>query len=80
MRYLRTFSLVLFLTLGLPWSVGATEEVPGQGVAGAAVEEAEEGVFSDVAGEETEYFEDDWLEDEEYLDVQIADPLGCVAE
>jgi phospholipid-binding lipoprotein MlaA len=78
MSYFQVFLLVMFLTMSLPWSVGAVEEVPGQGVAGAVFAGAEEVVLEGVDENETDYLEDDLLEDEEYGDVQIADPLESV--
>ena len=78
MRYSTACILVLFLALIAPWSVGAADEVPGKGGAGVVFEGAEEVVIEGGDENEAEYLEDDWLEDEEYADVQIADPLEPV--
>jgi phospholipid-binding lipoprotein MlaA len=74
-----SFLLGLFLTLCLPWSVDAAEEIPDNPLVGAVVATVEQQVVpEDVVGDEIEYFEDDWLEEEEYEDAQVADPFEPV--
>ncbi|MEN8135716.1 MAG: VacJ family lipoprotein [Thermodesulfobacteriota bacterium] len=78
MSYFSVYFLVLFLTLSLPGLVEAADEGSGKNVAGAVSTVAGQGVLEDKGGDETEYFEDDWLEEEEYPVVQVADPLEPV--
>ncbi|MCK4837810.1 MAG: VacJ family lipoprotein [Desulfobulbaceae bacterium] len=85
MGSLQASFLVLFLVLSSPWSVpvGAAAQVSGAGVVGAdPVSDGAEGVVLQGAKQPeadedgTEYFEDDgWLEEENYEEVQIADPF-----
>jgi phospholipid-binding lipoprotein MlaA len=71
-----SFLLGLFLALCLPWSVDAAEEISDNPLVGAVAATVEQQVVpEDVVGDEIEYFEDDWLEEDEYEDVQVADPL-----
>lgn len=80
MGFVQAFLLVFFLALSSPWPAGAAEGVPGSaGSGGAAVVGGVEGVVSRDADEQgAEYFEDDWLENDEYEEFRIADPLEPV--
>ncbi len=80
MVFFQAFFLVLFFSVSLPWPVSAADHAPVEGLVGGAPVFAgsEEVVLAGNDENETEYFEDDWLENEEYAELQIADPLEPV--
>lgn len=78
MRCFTSFILLVFFVLITPWSVVAAEDVLGKDYVDGVSGTVGEVVVEDDGGKATEYLEDDWLDDEEVVDGQVADPLEPV--
>lgn len=75
MNYSSIFFLILLLNLWMPCAADAASGISDDGVVEVVATVEAQVVLDGADAHDSDDFTDDWLEDEEYAEVQVADPL-----